>query len=150
MKKLRILMFVIFTCAWPVVAETWQDRCVAAVLIGEAGNQGTNGLLAIMEVIHNRVTLNGRTAYQNISKPKQFSCLNGTTPELLYRKYRNHFMYSTALAITALPSTQMPGWTKGAVCFTRKTEKPSWSKRMNHVATIGDHAFYSLRTRKRT
>ncbi len=138
---------------WPgsLQAQTWAEKALAAVLVGEAGNQGSNGMVAVAEVIVERAndgrSYFGSSIYSVISKPKAFSCLNHTTMERLVRKSSRSSSWKTALNIAILAyraPNQLPGLSQRANGFTRKEERPKWAKGRRPVVVIKDHAFYRI------
>lgn len=141
-------LFVIFAL-WVVPASAQTAReLVAAVLIAEAGGEGTNGLSGVAEVIRNRVVLEGRTPVQVVQRRRQFSVLNGVTPAKLWEKSARHPLYPYALHLSDLLASRpdaLPNATGGADHFTRSDEKPYWAKGKRPVAVIKNHSFYRLR-----
>ena len=115
---------------------------MAAVLLGEAANQGQQGMIAVAEVIDTRCTQKHSMPYQVVTKRRAFACLDHTTPERLVRKWQGNAYYPWALQLAQLRS--LPGIAHGATHFTRSNEKPSWALKNKPVAVIGRHAFYRL------
>lgn len=142
--KLKAIVAVCSLLSLRAVAASYEHRAVAAVLMGEAWNQGSNGMVAVMEVIHQRSTERQRTLWGVITTPKAFSCLNGVTPDRLIRRFENERDFGTALAIAQMSRAQMPGITRRANHFTHKKERPVWAKGRNPVVTLKDHSFYRL------
>jgi len=142
--KPKIIVAVCLLLSLRAGAADYEHRAVAAVLMGEAWNQGSNGMVAVMEVIHQRSSERQRTLWGVISQPKAFSCLNGVTVDALIRKFSSQPDYAKALAIAQLSRADMPGITHRANHFTRKDEKPVWAKKRKPVVVIKDHAFYRL------
>jgi len=142
--KLKAIVVTCLLLSLRAVAASYEHRAVAAVLMGEAWNQGSNGMVAVMEVIHQRSVESGRTLWGTVTKPKAFSCLNGVTVDRLIRKFEREPDYRTALAIAQMSRAQMPGITHRANHFTHKKERPVWAKGRNPVTTIKDHSFYRL------
>jgi spore germination cell wall hydrolase CwlJ-like protein len=135
-----------------VLAQTYQERGVAAVLMGEAWSEGATGMVAVAEVIHQRAMEKGRTPLQVISahggRFHAFSCLNGTTLDRLIWKFSAERDYQRALEIahTACQApSELPGLAKSANYFTCATERPYWARGARPVAVIGHHAFYKLK-----
>lgn len=133
-------------------AQTYEEKVVAAVLVGEAGSEGHRGMSAVAEVIHRRAALTGKTPFQVVTQGKRthraFSCMNNLTPPALVQKFRDAPTYGYALAV-ALQVTREPQkltmMTHDATHFTRKEERPYWSRGHAPVAVIGSHAFYRLK-----
>ena len=131
---------------------TYQERAVAAVLMGEAWCQGRIGMVAVGEVIRERSVRLQRTPLQVVTAGRRgvhaFSCLNGTNIDALIRKFAKEREYKVALEVAQIVCRnpdQLPGVTRGATHFTLATERPYWAKGSKPVAIIGAHAFYRLR-----
>jgi N-acetylmuramoyl-L-alanine amidase len=139
----------------PVVAagHTYEEKAVAAVLMGEAWSDGLPGMTAVAEVIHQRAIEKGLTPLQIVAAHRgrvhAFSCLNGTTLDALIEKFSRKTDYQQALqlaqTINQAPDT-LPGLTNSANHFTRATELPFWAKGERPVAVVGRHAFYKLKS----
>ena len=132
--------------------QTYQERAVAAVLMGEAWSEGTRGMTAVTEVIHERAVEQDRTPLQVVSaksgRVHAFSCLNGTTMDRLIQKFRRKKDYQTALQIARKVCRnpgQLPNTTRSANHFTLASEHPYWAKGKQPVAVIGQLAFYKLK-----
>ena len=117
------------------------------MLLGEASNQGYQGMEAVAEVIATRCKQKHLTPYTVVTKRRSFSCLNGVKPERLVRKWQYTEGYAQALAL-ALTVSQAPfrlgTLARGATHFTRSNERPKWALNARPVAIIGSHAFYRL------
>ncbi len=131
--------------------QPYQQRAVAAVLMGEARSEGVRGMTAVAEVIHQRAVEKGRTPLQVVSARRgrihAFSCVNGTTLDRLIRRFSRQPVYQEALQLAqevCEDPERLPGITMGANHFTRATERPYWAKGSQPVAVIGQHAFYRL------
>jgi N-acetylmuramoyl-L-alanine amidase len=133
--------------------QTFEEKVVAAVIMGEAWGEGTAGMAAVAEVIHRRSVMSRRTPFQVVTqgshKRMAFSCLAHATPTALVAKFARKPDYRTralplAQALAKWPASRS-GITRCATHFTRKEEKPYWAKGHAPVAVIGDHAFYRLR-----
>ena len=133
-------------------AQSYEEQAVAAVLMGEAWSEGTNGMTAVAEVIHQRAKDKGWTPLRVVTSHRgrvhAFSCLNGTTMDLLITRFKTQPDFKTALEIarTACQNPgQLPGLTKAADHFSRVEEQPYWAKGHEPVVIIGRHAFYRLK-----
>jgi|SRR5271157_1291300 len=154
--KLSLILLLAATVA--VHAQMYEQRVVAAVICAEAGGQGKIGMSAVAEVIHERSVQTGTSPFQVVTKGtrrnRAFSCLIGRSPAGLVKKYGDYPGYKDI----ALPlATQVHNWptnwvsqTRNATFFTRKEERPYWSKGRSPVAVIGDHAFYRILLRRKT
>jgi spore germination cell wall hydrolase CwlJ-like protein len=132
-------------------AQTYQEKAVAAVLMGEAWGEGTTGMLAVGEVIRERSVRLNRTPLKVIAAGRRgihaFSCLNGTNLDALIRKFAKKPDYQRALRIARIvcrTPEQLPGITQGATHFVLATEQPYWAEGHQPVVVIGAHAFYRL------
>lgn len=137
--------------AFPALAQTYQEKVVAAVLMGEAWGEGERGMTAVAEVIHQRSKDQGKTPLQvvthRVKRIHAFSCLNGTTPDKLVKKFNREPAYQTALKVArtaCLTPEQLPGISRRATHFTRTKERPWWAKNQKPVVVIGNHSFYRM------
>jgi len=137
-----------------LAAASWsyEERAVAAVLMGEAWSEGVRGMTAVAEVIHQRAKEKDRSPMQVVTKRRgrvqAFSCLNRTTIGALIRKFEEEADFQRALRIakTVCRHPQLlPGITSSANHFTKSTERPYWAKGKRPVAVIGSHSFYKLK-----
>lgn len=127
--------------------QTYEERVVAAVLMGEAWNQGAHGMTAVGEVISQRVKLLGKTPAQVVTARRQFSCLDYSTPAKLVARFHREPDFKTALRIAqqvCRTPESLPGITARATNYTRREERPVWARGKKPVVVIGDHAFYRL------
>ena len=135
------------------VGHTYEEQAVAAVLMGEAWSEGTQGMMAVAEVIHQRSVDKKKTPLQVVTVRRgpvhAFSCLNGTTLGALISRYSRKADYDKALQIAQAVCQEpdkLPGLTHAANHFTRATEKPFWASGSQPIAIIGQHAFYKLKS----
>lgn len=148
MGTLIILVLFIWVLALGVATscavEPEDNPLVAAVLIAEAGGEGTEGLRAVYEVIRNRAEFKNHTLERTVRAPKQFSCLNGTPEADLVAKASRHPRWAEALHLAR------HGWqgniTRGANHYHRFDLKPwpVWSRGEQPRARIGAHVFFRL------
>jgi len=133
-------------------AATYEQRIIAAVIASEASNQGRAGMLAVTEVIHQRVQESGWTPFRVVTYGKgrgiySFSALNKTTPPKLVKKWRRDPAYETALQLAQLvceAPEKMPDTTRSANFFKRLGEKAEWARGRKPVVVIKDHEFYRI------
>lgn len=148
MRNLLTVLFHAVLVTMSAEAATYGQKAVAAVLLGEARGEGRVGMTAVAEVIRTRADARGVTGLAVISRPRHFSCLNGTTINGLIRKFEGrHPQWDTALRISRLMYNNpelLPGYAKGANHFTKKQERPYWARGKLPVVIIGNHAFYRL------
>lgn len=132
-------------------AQPSHQEVVAAVIWAEARGEGWDGIHAVAEVIGNRAkwprAIWGNTPFTVVTHPKQFSCLNNTTPERLVAKAKASFnsdqaswRYCLAVARQLERGTHYSNLTKGATHFCYAYA--SWETRMEFCAKIGCHSFY--------
>lgn len=127
--------------------QPYAQKVVAAVLVGEAGGEGTRGMAAVAEVIRQRGYLLHKTPLQVVQVRHAFSCLNKTSANNLVLRHRAAPCYQPALRLSSLlfsAPDQLPHRTFDATHFTRKEEKPWWARGHKPVVIIGSHAFYRL------
>ena len=132
-------------------AATYEERGVAAVLMGEAWSEGVTGMTAVAEVIHQRSVEKGKTPLQIISanhgQIHAFSSLNGTTLDRLIKKFSLEPDFQKALElaqVTCESPVCLPCLSKSANHYTRASERPYWARGKQPVAVVGRHAFYKL------
>ena len=133
-------------------AAPYEQRVIAAVIAGEAANQGRAGMMAVAEVIHQRVDESGWTPFRvvthgNLRGVHAFSVLNKTTAPALVRKWHRDPAYETALELAQLvceAPENLPDTTCSANFFTRLGERPWWAVGRNPVVVIKHHAFYRI------
>jgi N-acetylmuramoyl-L-alanine amidase len=146
MKLIATLLLVLLPLAARAeIKSTYGQRVVAAVLMGEARGEGEVGMSAVAEVIRNRAQQAGKSPLEIVLKKGEFSCLNGTTPEALYRKFARMKTYQVALRVakTCYNTPDMLGnKTRGATFYDQKKNRPPWLADVRLVASIGNHNFY--------
>jgi len=124
-------------------AKSGNELC-AAVLIAEAGGEGSFGMQAVWEVIHRR-SINRRISHAAVVKQAwQFSCLNRTSPSGLIRKAKRHRRWREAVAMVATkPRTS---YTKQADHYhaASMVKRPYWAAGEKPTACVGGHLFYKL------
>ena len=74
-RKTTLATLTLFSLVYTLFAYS-EREVVASCLYLEARGEGRTGLLAVASVIQNRAQADNLTAYQVITKPKQFSCFN--------------------------------------------------------------------------
>jgi spore germination cell wall hydrolase CwlJ-like protein len=133
-------------------ATAYEQKVIAAVIAGEASNQGRVGMVAVAEVICQRVLESGWTPYRVVIHGNRrgihaFSCLNGTTPQALIKKWQRDPAYETALELAQLLSEtpeRLQNTTRSANFFAGLSAKPQWARGREPVVVIKDHAFYRI------
>jgi spore germination cell wall hydrolase CwlJ-like protein len=141
------------------------DKLIALTAYGEAATEGTEGLMAVINVIINRMrdpqsyadksilSQTNSLWHAVILKPYQFSIYNAADPsrqrmEYLARTFDNAVqtnpILSTAykLAQYAVNGTLADN-TGGSTHYHADYVSPAWSKTLERITQIGRHIFYS-------
>lgn len=130
-------------------AQSYEEKSVAAVLMAEAWNQGSDGMLGVGEVIATRARDNRQTPWGVISADGAFSCLRRRSIDQWIRHFQGTKDWPAVVAIAqrvVQRPKSLPGLTRGANHFTRREEKPRWARGRRPVLVLRDHAFYKLPT----
>jgi spore germination cell wall hydrolase CwlJ-like protein len=135
-----------------LTAASYDQRVIAAVIAGEASDQGHAGMAAVAQVIRQRVLESGWTPLEVVTHGNgrgrhAFSCLNGLTLPGLVKKWHLDSGYPTALELARLvcdAPEQLPNTTRRANFFTRRGEQPAWARGREPVVIIKDRAFYQI------
>lgn len=133
--------------SFTAAAQTYEEKVVAAVLMGEAWGEGTHGMIAVAEVIAERVRAHKHAPLQIVTARKQFSVLNSTSPQALVRKYEKEKDFAVALKIARTACREpakLPGLTKGANHYHEESVDPKWARGKQPLLVIGKHKFYRL------
>lgn len=135
------LLFVMLATAMSAASKT---DVVAAVIIGEAGGEGREGMRAVASVIQNR-TNKWRNSYRIATAPLQFSAYNGyaNRQEILVNRAKKHphWTYAVELA-TQLETSSVEDNTDGSDHYHNTTVAPRWADKMTFKTRIGGHLFY--------
>lgn len=129
-------------CEQQRTKEAASLHCLAETVYYEAGNQPTNGKVAVAFVVINRAKKAKSTICDVVMKPKQFHWVTQTT---LRKKSKEQKQWEECqrLAKDMLDHLEKyPDPTSGATAFRRPVDAPfphSWKL----LATIGGHIFYS-------
>lgn len=117
---------------------------IALTIFGEAAGESLEGKHAVASVIWHRAK-GDRSRYEMVCRrPKQFSCWNTGTPKVPADKpSQKAFSECLAIAQTLVNGTFEPLIL--ADHYHATGIKPSWSRKMPVVATIGGHIFYYSR-----
>ena len=116
------------------------QELVAAVLVAEAGNEGYDGMTAVLNVVDNRARAARTDRLTEVKRRKAFSCLNGLTPAALIAKSKKHPQWKRAVYLVSLK--WVPDLTHGALYYHEKRIHPKWADPKKMVTTIGHHLFY--------
>jgi spore germination cell wall hydrolase CwlJ-like protein len=107
----------------------------------EARGDGAHGMHAVANVIMNRAKASGKSPYQVIVKPKQFSYLG--RKNLVIKDVESH---KIALRLAALAVIgKLPDITNGSTHYVapkRLASIPKWTKEMERTVTVLDHQFF--------
>lgn len=126
---------------------TYGQQVVAAVLMGEAWGEGEKAMIAVAEVIRLRADRANLSPLAVVLKPRQFTCLNRTSPGDLIRRYHRQRDFEVALKIARQMYNQpesLPGHSAGATHFERVGTWAYWTRGHLPVARVGQLAFYRL------
>ncbi len=129
---------------------------LARTLWGEARGQGDDGLIAVANVVLNRVEIAqsrggkfwwGNNIIQVCQKPYQFSCWNRTDPN--FKKLQDvdekNLYFATCLRIARRAVADvLEDNTGGATHYHADYIMPYWAKGKTPTTTIRDHIFYKL------
>lgn len=148
----RLLTVWLCSVVFVALGATYQERAVAAVLMGEAGTEGARGMTAVADVIHQRAIQKDWTPLHVVSAHRgyihAFSCLNGTTLNRLIQKFSRDREYQKALRIARIlcqAPARLPRLVNAANHYTNATEHPYWARGKRPVAFVGRLAFYKLK-----
>lgn len=122
---------------------------IARTVWGEARGEGAEGMVAVANVIQNRVKAGawyGATYEEVCKKPKQFSCWNTNDPN--YNKILNVTEadgdFEIAMMIArAVVDGDLKDITNGATHYHARSIYPSWASSLKQTAQIGNHIFYA-------
>lgn len=119
-----------------------EQELIAAVLVGEAGGEGSDGMCAVLEVVWTRHLERKQTFLEVITTRKAFSCMNSKTPQALVQRSRSHKEWNYAMLLAEhRPRSRLA---KGANHFHKTNINPRWARGKRPVAIIGNHKFYRL------
>lgn len=120
-----------------------EQECLAKAIFFEARSEPLEGQLAVAEVILNRAA-SGRypsTICEVVTQPAQFSFIRGGKFPTVDRSISS---WRTALAIAEIARKQLADAVAPNVLWYHATYvAPSWGRRLNRVARIGTHIFFS-------
>ncbi len=140
------------------MSEFYNDITVdvlARTLWGEARGEGTQGMIAVANVILNRVKVAeskgsfwwGNNVIQVCQKPYQFSCWNRSDPN--FRKLQSvdesDLYFATALRVAGRAIIGcIDDITEHATHYHAAGITPYWAKGRTPIKIIGRHKFYRL------
>ena len=141
------------------------DELLALTAYGEAASEGAEGMMAVINVVLNRMkdmssyadstilSQTGSAYHAVVLKPYQFSAFNATDPvraklESLLKTFTTSVNSNTTLnqayqlAQLAVQG-QLADNTGGATHYHTTAVAPSWSKTIDYIGQLGNHLFYS-------
>lgn len=115
-------------------------HCLATVLWHESRGESVKGQLAVASVVLNRAIKKNTTVCNVMSHSKQFSWY-ANKPELLDKSilWKQLYLAEGAYAKFAVGKHDT---TRGASHFVTKNTHNYWTRKLKHVATIGNHKLY--------
>ncbi len=126
-----------------------EQELVAAVIILEAGGEGYKGMHAVASVIANRCKVDGKSPTQVVTKPYQFSCLNGISRSKAISMAKDgwpkQWEYAMTLA-SGIQTGRIKDTTRGAYFY----QVNSLGVRKWHgekTMTIGNHSFFRAKNK---
>ena len=167
MKKINMLdsVEILAIAGTGIIAGVWSYRMIkkqfftnqeqeidtmARTIWGEARGEGTAGMVAVGNVILNRVAAGswyGLTVSEVCKKPKQFSCWNPDDPNykkmLAVNTSDPQFKVALQIANNLIKYGRDEDITNGATHYHAKNIRPYWVDDMTEVATVGNHIFYA-------
>ena len=120
-----------------------EQECLAKAVFFEARSEPLEGQLAVAEVILNRAAsgLYPSTICEVVTQPAQFSFIRGGKFPTVDKSMQS---WRTALAIAEIARKQLADAVAPNVLWYHATYvAPSWGRRLNRVARIGTHIFFS-------
>ncbi len=124
---------------------------LARTIWGEARGEGSAGMMAVANVVMNRVKRGGwwgSSVIEVCQKPFQFSCWNKDDPNrravMAIDGGDIHFATALRIARRAVHGV-LPDMTEGADHYHAAGVYPEWSRGERPVAVIGSHIFYRLK-----
>lgn len=132
--------------------KAFQRQVIAAVIWAEARSEGYDAMRAVAEVIRNRTHYTGKGAYEIVTAPYQFSCLNGVSPFRLARRAaesnsvadRNALVFAEDLAEHLINRKLSGTRANTATHFHDSSVSPRWAFQQTPVARYGSLLFYRL------
>lgn len=117
-----IAIFILIGCS---LAHSYTDQEAIRAIVGEAANQGEDGMTAVGEVIRKRGSLKGIYGFKSTMPDREPPCVWNVAKKAWY----------------ASKNTNL---TKGATHFenVKAFGMPSWAKNYKVTAVIGDHTFF--------
>lgn len=148
------ILAVLATTAFGADSEhlAWEKQIVASCLVLEAANQEEEGMRAVASVIHNRANGDSSEILKVVKKPYAFTSLNSaTTGKSGSAGFAGHVRRASQdrhwpLALSIVDEMYSGDWediTDGADHYVRRGLYPSWARKMDLTAIIGEHVFFA-------
>jgi N-acetylmuramoyl-L-alanine amidase len=138
----------------PPPQRDYRVRVVEAVLLAEARGEGPGGIRRVAEVVRNRMVSRGQHAIDVVTGPKQFSCLNGTTTDILLEQREGWQVPGETVQMAQWCASQLvfphgarfgsSNITRGATHYHAAGPKPWWTGNRKPCHTYKNHIFYRL------
>lgn len=134
---------------------SYDEYIIATTLVGEAGGEGKDGMIAVANVLKNRAKATKENIANIALKPKQFSMwnshtINGSTVQDVHKKYvkdaypNNEDVWDSAVEIVK-NINNLNDNTEGATSYYNSSiVKPNWgegSDTWKNSKKIGNHVF---------
>jgi spore germination cell wall hydrolase CwlJ-like protein len=116
-----------------------EDKIAAQTILLEAVGEGYRGMLAVGEVIRNRVELFSSDAASVCRMPQQFSCWNDRERARTFlEEHRDYYL----IALMAWKDSEKSRLTREATDYHAQYVDPYWAADYSVSARIGNHIFY--------
>lgn len=159
-RKLFVFAVLFSVAAFCAPADSFPDHydreIVAACLVLEAGGEGPEGMQAVLNVILNRAGGYVHRMVQETVRYGAFSCMSSIwkkeSPDyspLIRRAENQSAAYQQARQLISLMEDGfLQDNTGGATHYHAASISPYWISDMRYLTTIGNHIFYTERTRQ--
>ena len=141
MSKLVLSLLLVLPLAAAAQPYARQAKCLADNLHAEARGESLAGIKAVASVVLNRVKSKRwpNTICRVVYQHKQFSWANN-----YHARYPTNVAYTqhVQLVVSKAIAGKLRDNTRGATHYHTLAVKPSWSKRLVKIKTIGFHVFY--------
>lgn len=135
------------SCAEVATADELPIPLAVQTIIGECADCSVDGMVAVGNVIRNRMAYRGQTADEVVLAPKQFSCWNDGRERMRAFVEANASVIDAAWAAWQASGTD--DLTNGADLYHADYVKPRWDwSRTEYKGKFGRHLFYRELTAK--
>lgn len=132
--------------AKPAPQDEYERQMVIETILGEAADQGLDGMTAVAETIRNRTTQRGLPASKVVLQPKQFSFWNDTPAAKRWlTKNVTPEAYQAAMHAYERAFNEGSQITKGATHYynpAKVKKTPTFAKLYEPKGRIGEHEFF--------